>query len=86
MQIGQTTEEEGVDGEIQKRPNCKSKEIESQAVLNRKVSNIKTFCLVGMRVGEEKQVQYKNFLGNCNTTLVSTKTSSKSDMSGTGLK
>ena len=43
MQIGQTTEEEGVDGEIQKRPNCKSKEIESQAVLNRKVSNIKTF-------------------------------------------
>ena len=35
--------EEGVDGEIQKRPNCKSKEIESQAVLNRKVSNIKTF-------------------------------------------
>ena len=46
----------------------------------------KLFCLVGMRVGEEKQVQYKNFLGNCNTTLVSTKTSSKSDMSGTGLK
>ena len=31
------------EGEIQKRPNCKSKEIESQAVLNRKVSNIKTF-------------------------------------------
>ena len=46
----------------------------------------KLFCLVGMRVGEEKQVQYKNFLGNCNTTLVSTKTSSKSDMSRTGLK
>ena len=41
----------------------------------------KLFCLVGIRVGEEKQVQYKNFLGNCNTTLVSTKTSSKSDMS-----
>ena len=43
MQIGQTTEEEGVDDEIQKRANCQSKEIESQAVLSKKVSNIKTF-------------------------------------------
>ena len=43
MQIGQTTEEEGVESEIQKRAHCKSKEIESQAVLGKKVSNIKTF-------------------------------------------
>ena len=43
MQIGQTTEEEGVESEIQKRAHCKSKETESQAVLGKKVSNIKTF-------------------------------------------
>ena len=50
MQIGQTTEEEGVESEIQKRAHCKSKEIESEAVLSKKVSNIKTFFPLNIEI------------------------------------
>ena len=66
--------------------SAKPKRLKVRRFSARRFQISKLFCLVGMRVGEEKQVQYKNFLGNCNTTLVSTKTSSKSDMSRTGLK